>query len=110
MTGKLEPVREREFMAIASRVVANLLKRMGFNSCRSAAFHLRINTRTMAKLNPKHPGTGLKLETLEKILYRIEETMRYEQQYNRQEIDGMMSEARREINNFLYGPFVPRIK
>ncbi len=108
MAGKLSPEKEREWIAIAARVVAELLKELGLNSCRLAARRLRVNARTIAKLNPDHPGHGLKLETLDKILFRIEATLRYEQLHSRQEIDSMMSEARNEISSALFGPFVPR--
>lgn len=110
MAGKLSPEKEREWIAIAARVVAELLEELGIKSCRLAARRLRVNARTMAKLNPDHPGTGLKRETLDMILYRIEATFRYERVHDEQEVNSMMSKARNEISTALYGPFVPRYK
>lgn len=108
MAGKLSPEKERGWTAVAARVVAGLLKELGLNSCRQAANRLRMNPRTMAKLNPDHPGTGLKPDTLDRILYRIEATFRYEQLHSGQEIDSMMSKARNEISQVFYGSFEPR--
>ncbi|MCM1108591.1 MAG: hypothetical protein NC388_05985 [Clostridium sp.] len=108
MAGKLSLEKEREWMAVAARVVATLLQELGLNSCRLAARRLRMNARTMSKLNPARPGTGLKPETLDKILYRIEATLLYEQLHSRQEIDSMMSKARNEISLAFFGPFEPR--
>lgn len=107
MDGKLSPAKEREWIAIAARAVAELLEELALTSCRKAAFRLKVNARTLSKLNPDHPGTGLKPETLDKILYRIEETFRYEK-FDEQEINSMMSKARNEISRAFYGPFVPR--
>lgn len=109
MTGKLSLEKEREWIAIASRVVANLLKELGLDSCRSAARRLRVNARTLAKLNPDHPGTGLKKETLDKILYRIDATFRCEPGCDMQEIDSMMSKAWYEVSRAYFGHFEPRL-
>lgn len=108
MADKLSLVREREWIAIAARVVARLLKELGLNSCRCASIRLGVNARTLAKLNPVRPGVGLKRETVYKILYRIDATLRHEQAHSVQEIDRMMSEAWNEIFHASFGPFVPR--
>ncbi|MDE7378295.1 MAG: hypothetical protein K2N13_04955 [Paraprevotella sp.] len=108
MASKLSLVKEREWIAIAARVVAGLLKELDLNSCRLAAKRLGMNARTLAKLNPDHPGRGLKKETLYKILYRIDATFRDEQVHSRQDIDRMMSEAWNEIFHASFGSFVPR--
>ncbi len=107
MAGKLSLEREREWITVAARAVAELLKELDLNSCRLAAKRLRVNARTMAKLNPDHPGMGLKPETLAKILYRIEATLRHEKVYSGQEIDSMMSKARNEISRAFFGDFKP---
>lgn len=108
MNGKLSPEKEREWIAIAADVVTELLRKLRLNSCREASYRLRVNARTLSKLNKDHPGSGLKPETLDKILYRIEETFIYDEECGEQEIEHMMSEARRKISRAYYGPFVPR--
>ena len=108
MAGKLSPERERAWMIAAARAVARLLKELGLDSYKSAAKLLRVNERTMLKLNPAHPGTGLKPETLDVILYRIEATLRSEEPHRVEEIVYMMSQARWEISLAFYGEFQPR--
>lgn len=111
MAGKLSPEREREWIAIAARVVARLLKdELGIDSERGAERCLGINYRTMAKLKPDSPGTGLQWETLDKILYRIEAIMRDEKMHDEQEICSMMSNARYEISRAYYGEYKPKGK
>lgn len=111
MAGKLSPEREREWIAIASRVVARLLKdELGIDTRRSAERCLGINSRTLAKLNPDSPGTGLQWETLEKILYRIEAVLRFEGTHDEREIDRMMSQARYEISRSYFGEYKPKGK
>lgn len=102
MPGKLTLEREREWIAVAARAVARLTGELGLTSYTQAAISIGVSKRTMLKLNPDHPGAGLKYETMDIILFRIEKIFR-EEGHAMEKIAALMLQARWEISCAYYG-------